>query len=285
MRRVFILLILIVLLGVISTVTNCANRPLLVFTSVIYIDESYGMLYPEVAVDKNGKWREATYYDIWEGQSFVTFDNTDIGEVIVKNDPKSAEDLPVEIDIIDNSKIEGYCFGFYKGGSFVNRGEGNLIKGKEVHKTITENLFDSDIMISEMLQNVVSIDINNINDDFSLKLAPTVVDYLVGDINGDKQNDYVLVIGEKTIGSFDSDSSAIIIYLSGERKYQRIPVYCWERTNETWPELLFIKDVNDNGISEIFLAEADSDTSTLMVYEWNGNGLIKLFRANREMWH
>jgi len=127
MRRIIILLILIVLLGVVSNVTNCANRPLLVFASVIYLDEGYGVLYPEVAVDKNGKWREASHYDIWYGQSFFTFDNTDIGKVIVKNEPKSAEDLPVEIDIIENSKIKGYCFGFYKGGSFVNRGEGNYL--------------------------------------------------------------------------------------------------------------------------------------------------------------
>ena len=66
--------------------------------------------------------------------------------MVVKNTPKSVNDLPVEINILDNNSIKSYCFGFLKGGQFENKGDGDLNKDKKVIGAVTEELKKSEMV-------------------------------------------------------------------------------------------------------------------------------------------
>ncbi len=288
-NRIIIFLILLLT----STGYCLDKKPILVISSTLY--DAYnnkGLIYPEIAVDQNGKWREATKNDLWIGQQFSAFTklNHEIKDLNKQITIKSNIQLPAEFTFNNNliGEKRFYCT-YSKLTKFKNQGMGKTIKPKPMNIEAERVLkkFIKGRIEKDKLQHIVDLDYKNIIKDFPELTSRNVNDYMIGDINGDKINDYVFILGENTFGNAGSGAAAVICYICVVGDYKRIPIQFYKRTSDEtgWPQLLFIKDFNGDKAGEVFIAYADSDTSIPIVYSWFGDGLRLLFQGNRELWN
>lgn len=50
--------------------TFAQDKPIFVFSTISHDREGGGRLVPDIAVNPDGTWRQATFEDVWAGQEF-----------------------------------------------------------------------------------------------------------------------------------------------------------------------------------------------------------------------
>ena len=293
MRR-FTLVILLIMSIILVNNIDAQSKPILVISSTVFNFGDNGIIYPEIAVNGDGTWREAAINDLWVGQEFKVFIEKDYQ---LQEEPSK---IVLKVNSIDNENgyfdnktngLEGNdsAYGLYSiTKPFINKGIGLLIKPKTINYLAQKEFTKNQANISRMLENVVKYDETNIKKDFQVIFPTTIKKFMIGDINGDQKNDYVLVLGGDFGGSEDNVLGAVVIaYISDHNQYERLPIMSWKKASDYygWPGLLLMKDFNGDNAEEVFIADCDSDTSIPIVYSWfkDKNGLMKLLQGERAL--
>jgi hypothetical protein len=304
-KKLEISILLIILLVIpMFTVFATTSRPNLVISKIRFVDERTGVFYPEIAVDSDGTWREATIHDIWIGQKFKLFMDLDEKSKSINNNfsivVSKIDDLPAEFQSQNQIEKEGWYFGtFYNKPVFANKGIGKLIKPEPVNPKIKDDytqLPQTQTNRKLTLEKIVKLDWVNIKKDFPKLMSQNIESYVTGDINGDGRKDYILILGENTFGSQNSGPAAVIIYLNNHGKMERVPVSFWKGTSDltSFPQLLFTKDFNGDKAEELFISDSNTDSQIPIVYSWfkdkNGSwfkddsGLMLIYYGENEFW-
>lgn len=99
---------------------------------------------------------------------------------------------------------------------------------------------------------------------------------------------YLIIISlgnyySKSTGGFPG--AVVIAYISDKGSYKRYPIESWKEADDNYgfPMLLFVKDLNNDGTDELFIADADSDNSRPIIYAWDTGKLIQLY-FGRDLW-
>jgi hypothetical protein len=263
--------------------------------SKILFDGKSGVFYPEITVDSDGSWREATIHDIWIGQKFNFFMFQSENSEFIKDNSSivvsKIDDLPAEFQFQNQTGKEGWYFGtFYNKPVFANKGIGKLMKPEPVNSKIKpgyNRLAQTHTNRKLTLGRIVKLDWENIKKDFPKLKSKNIESYITGDINGDSRKDYIVILGDNTFGSQNSGPAAVIIYLSNKGKIERIPVSFWKGTSAAFPQLLFAKDFNGDKAEELFTSDSDVDTQIPIVYSWfkDKKGFMLLYHGKEEFWH
>lgn len=295
MRRIYLsIVILICVIFFTSLLINAESNELLLLISNVYYDKDYdiGLIGPEILVDRGGKWREAGLKDLWIGQQFKTFS--------MEGESEIRHPLNITVNFIDDyvaqCEVKKKSLGSFgsmavydKNKEFNYIGIGPLIEPQEIDREINlelQDVFVDDKNIIDRLYKVIKNDFYNIKKDFPVNVQLNIKDYLLGDLNGDGSNDIILILGDKYFGAPESGPAVIIAYVKIDGEFNRIPISYWEKTSDftSWPKLLFTKDFNKDNTEELFIGEANSDSTVPIVYSWFDNGLQKVFHGKRELW-
>ncbi len=282
----------------IFTVFATTYKANLVISTISFDNEKSGVFYPEITVDTDGTWREATIRDIWVGQEYKLFMTLNEKKDTINNNFRivvnNVDDIPGKFQSQTKPKNAKnyYYFGiYYNKPRFFNKGIGKLIKPKRVNSVIKNDfkkINETNANTKELLGKIVKLDWINIKKDFPKLASQNIHSYIAGDINGDNIKDYILIIGENTFGSQNSGPAAVIAYFTNKGKIERLPVDFWEKTSDetSFPELLFTKDFNGDKAEELFISDSDIDTKIPIVYSWfeERNGLMMLYHGTREFW-
>lgn len=264
---------IIMCIVVFSIMTNCLifaeDRPILVFSSIKFQKENGGALVPEIAINADGTCRQATIKDVSTGQEFELLDD--------KENPKSQgkviansfkDDYYVGFDAKDTFYSSVYYWGLYKAKQqFELVGQGEELKARyEINGAVQKALLDPKKDIEERLENGIKADWANIQRQFPELGTSNIAEFMVGDVNGDGKEDYVLILGDFS----EIEGGAAILYLSNERAYSMIPINFWKYASysESWPRLFFMMDFNGDGMQEIVITNSDSDSNYPKIYGW-----------------
>lgn len=273
---------------------NADSKPVLVLASVAFQNKMYhginyrsGEIYPEIAINQDGTWREAGIEDLWVEQEFITYARNDFAKSVGRVKVKSLKDFSgLLYETMEDHKYSVCFWGIYAGKKyFRQQGTGERIEGKVLDKEILKE-FSPDKYIKHLLKNVLESDWENIQKDFTVEFSSKLWSYLTGDLNGDRKKDYIIALGEYYNGLEGKAPGAVVVaYISQGAKYKRFPVHAWnEATDQSgFPMLLFTCDFNGDGAEELVIADADSDTIRPMVYGWEGGKLIVLY-FGRQFW-
>lgn len=249
------------------------DKPVLVLSSIRFnVDEvEGGQVLPQIAVNSDGTWRYATLEDVWAGQQFNLFDRTKTPILQGKAMVNSFEgDYYVGCDPMNNFSKGGYYWGIYKAKQqFELIGHGKVLKPQYViSKSAQKALIAPDKDIKERLQNGVREDWSNIQSQFPELHTSTIFNFMVGDINGDKKDDYILVLGDLE----NIKGVAAFIYLSNGIEFTMTPIGFWEDAGAGYsgslPKLSFIMDFNGDGTKEIVIMDSTSDSDYPVIYGW-----------------
>ncbi|HEX3047059.1 MAG TPA: hypothetical protein VHY08_20065 [Bacillota bacterium] len=301
-KKIAIRLILLLIGLTLSHLIVNANltKPPIVFSTIsLHNDSQLGLLSPEITVDRNGVWREASLHDLGVGQKFHFFVQNDflahtVGEVNVGKLTEPFAQVSTNTKIKENESF----WGFYSTGQKIKfQGIGEVLKPEIISEAAQQELARPQVTepagVKMMLQKVIQSDWANILRDLPVgaqwvknaEPALNIESFLTGDLNGDKNPDYVLIIGAGGFGNENSGPAAMVVYITSHTQYQRIPIDYWKTTDDYkgWPQLLFIKDLNDDRAAELFIAHSDSDTNVPIVYSWAGQGFIKVYEGKNEL--
>ena len=287
MKKVAFLSLLFFVLLIFFVQAN--SKPVMVISTISYTSDNNCSLYPEIAVDENGIWREATINDIWHGQKMKLFDK----DASIKNKKliKNSQEIVVEkvnktsVSLLYKLKEDCYSFGvYYSDFKYKINSDEKTINMKPINQVAKKYFVKSKTGI-KFLNEVLKSDLENINKDFKKTFLPIVKDVMIGDVNGDGCKDYILIIGSADFQEKPLRPVAIIVYVSYKQEYQRISLDLYEKPNDEygWPKLLFIHDFNGDKKEEIFIGNCDSDTTTPIVYSWFGNGIKMIYYAEKEL--
>jgi hypothetical protein len=263
------------------------DKPIFVFSSMHLNVTEGGKLVPEIAVNNDGTWRKATLDDVWIGQEFEFFDEVTKdpiiqGKVIVNS---SIDDFFVRCNTKDNFKNDYTYWGIYKAKKqFSNFAKGKILKSKYIiDNTTRKTLFDKKKSVKMRLQNVVKKDWKNIQREFPKLHTSNISDFMIDDINGDKKNDYVLILSDLE----HVKGAAEFIYISNGKKFNMIPIEYWEDASYSngWPIPDFLMDINGDGIKEIGIDDVDGDITSLTIYGWikERQAFMRLYTVD-ELW-
>jgi hypothetical protein len=277
--------ILVLLFGTIANYPAFAEeRPIFVFCSMHLDVTEGGKLVPEIAVNSDGTWRKATLKDVWLGQEFEFFDQVTkdpkIGGKVVIN--SIGNDFFVRCNTKDNFDNDYTYWGIYKTKrQFINLAKGKAFKSKYNVDTIVQKiLFNRKKNIKTRLQNMVKQDWKNIQREFPKLKTSNVFDFMMGDINGDKKNDYVLVLSDPK----HVKGAAGFIYLSNGTKLTMIPLDFWEEVSQSTGCITagFMMDFNGDKAKEFVMFGEDGDSCSPMIYGWNKDkqGLMTLYKGD-----
>jgi hypothetical protein len=263
-----LIFMLILLFGMIANCPALAqDRPVLIVGQVNYNNEG-GKLVPEIAVNSDGSWREATLKDVWAGQEFELFGQTQNPILRGKVEVNSVNGgYYVGCKAKDNSDIGNLYWGIYKAKQqFRNIGHGEAMKPKYIINKVTQKaLLDKKKGIKARLQNVIKQDWRNIKKEFPRLPTSNLFDFMTGDINGDKKADYVLILSDVQ----NMKGEAVFIYLSKGKNYTMVPIEYREYGNQyCWFKLDFMMDLNGDAVKEIGILDQDGDTNSLTIYGW-----------------
>lgn len=272
---------MIIILLITFVCDAASKRPILVFGTCSFEEgKSGGVIWPEIAVDPDGKWRKATIHDLWYGQEFKTFNY--FGEQWPELKFRvhgTLKNLPVAASS-STTKWKGSWtvqVVYSKNHPFTNKGTGEIMKLEEVDSAALKE-FKPGISPEKILQNVVKADWKNIKKDFPNQTSSKVTSFLVGDVNGDGSTDYVLTLG-RFAGSTDARSAeSVLMYVKDNGVYKRVPIRSW-LSADFGPVLLWTRDFNGDKADEIFIGETDSEETIPFVFGWSGEGLIKLYEG------
>lgn len=284
MKRIMILIVLIG--AVIFACGATSSKPILVISSCFpEAGTNGGSIFPEIAVNPDGSWRQAVARDLWVGQEFSImkdyWDQDANGKVKVN---AIGQELPASFRADLKFKESADYYAVYSNGKrFVNKGVGKVIKPESVNATAQSEYLKQGPDVQQRLQNVVKADWANIKKDFPRQLSAKVDAFLAGDFNGDNLTDYALILGEG-FGGGGPGTAAVVIYLREAGSVKRIPVGAWSLNGDTWPLLVLARDFNGDKAEELIIGEADSDTTTPIVYGWSQGGLMKLYHSKVEFW-
>lgn len=289
MKRILLLQLIFLILSI-AVFSQNQTKPIVVLGS-LFLDINGSFLYPEVAIDENGKWREATIDDLWLNQKFAVFpysytESIDAFQFNLEGSITSISRLPVKLNTNINITKSSFCWGIYsKNIKFNNIGIDKAIFPENIcNKAKSE--FSNKLETKNLITNVVEYDWDNIQKSFPIKLYPSVVESMNGDLNGDGITDYVLLIGAGGFGNSEAAGAALIVYLSVNQEMKRLSVDYWEKTSDYsgWPKLLFMRDFNSDNAQELVISHSDTDTDTMIVYSWSKNGLVKVFEGKDAIW-
>ncbi|HBF38185.1 MAG TPA: hypothetical protein DDW50_12795, partial [Firmicutes bacterium] len=245
------------------------DKPEFVLSSVHLDVNDGGKLVPEIAVNSDGTWRKATLKDVWAGQEFELFDQTKdpiLQRKVIVNSLNSG--YCAGCDAKDNLIRSGYYWGIYKAKQqFRNVGLGKEIKPKYfMNKTALKILSDKKKSINGRLQDVIREDWKKIHREFPKLRTSNIFDFMIGDINGDQKNDYILLLSDME----HVKGAAVFIYFSNGRNYGMVPINFWKDASfsTSWPRLFFMMDFNGDGTKEIVITDADSDSNYPSIYGW-----------------
>lgn len=236
-------------------------------------------------MDTNGKWRLASHQDVTEGQKFNLISGRS-GNKVGIGVVTGISDFHVPI-MLNKKADEDFYWGFFSNGSNVKfRAIGPPIIPENVDNR-GEKVFLTSKKDSVNLQDLIRADFPNIKKDFPRLVSSNIVDVISGDINGDHQTDYVLILGEGNFGNETSGPAAVVAYLNLEGHLVRLPVSFWERTDDYqgWPKLLMIADTIVDNYEEVFISNSDSDRDYPIVFSWFGDDLRKVYESEIELWN
>ena len=277
--RSFILGILIICIFT-SACLAATQKPILVLSTCSFEDGKSGaLIWPEIAVDPDGKWRKATVKDLWRGQEFKTINGfRDEWPELKFKVNSTPQNIPVPVSSNDKWKGSWKVQVVYsKNQPFTNKGTGEIIKPEEVDPDALKE-FKLGMSVEKMLHNVVKADWKNIKKDFPNQTSTKVTSFLVGDINGDGGTDYILVLGAFSSNGTERTAESVLMYVKENGVYKRYPVRSWFSA-DFGPVLLWTKDFNGDNRDEIFIGETDFKETIPFVYSWSSEGLIKLYEG------
>lgn len=277
------IIIMVVLFGIMSNCLAFAqDKPILVFNTIILNQENGGILVPEFAINSDGSWRKAIPNDIRIGQELELYDRTQNpilqGKIVVN---LFEDDYYLQCNNLDENLLWNDYWGINKTNQrFQIVGQGKAIKPQYmIRETASKALLDLKQDIKERLQNVVKADWLNIQNQFPKLKTSNISDFMVGDINGDGKDDYVLILSDLE----HMKGEGLFIYLSNGRNFEMIPIRYREYDDNyfCWFMLDLMMDFNGDGTKEFMVLDVDGDSCSPRIYGWNtdSRGLMKLYEG------
>lgn len=278
-KKLFLVSIVSIFLG--SCTSAAALKPAAIIATLnIDAEESY--IYPDIVIDEDGTWREGISKDLFNKQTFTIFrgpNNETLSKVIQIE--KKTEELPLLVTDTGKLKPGFRYWAFYSNKKvFRNKGIGEMIVPKQISLNIAKELKNG--ISKSTISKVVKNDLKMISNDFKYKINSNILQFSKGDLNGDKIQDYVVVLG-KGYG-LPGETIVAVIYVSEKQTYKRINLQPWTSNQDFFPTSFIFKDVNGDKAEELFVIESDSDCNYPIVYSWFGKGIQKVYAGNTQLW-